>query len=116
MPKAFNLSAYVRENEEEGVVFLYKIIQGAVDKSYGIEVAKLAGLPGEIIVRARGVLEELENKNIKKPRLNPDQMGLFVPENREHAGVVKELQSLDVNNITPMEAINKLGEIKKKLL
>lgn len=122
LDKARNLSVAVRENEKEGVVFLYKIVDGGVDKSYGIEVAKLAGLPVEVVSRARGVLDELETKHIQKGRVNPDQMGLFVENKREHGNVknenesiVKELSSLDINAITPLEAIQKLGDIKRKI-
>src|SRR3989338_10352306 len=54
LKKACNLSVAVRENTQEGVVFLYKVVEGGVDKSYGIEVAKLAGLHGALVSRARG--------------------------------------------------------------
>ncbi|MBI4975443.1 DNA mismatch repair protein MutS [Candidatus Peregrinibacteria bacterium] len=79
LDRACNLSVAVRENENEGVVFLYKITDGGIDKSYGIEVAKLAGLPVDIISRARGVLKELETKNgqkrtLQKPGISPEQL------------------------------------------
>ena len=77
LPSAVNLSVAIRENEREGVVFLYKVVDGGVDKSYGIEVAKLAGLPVDVVSRARGVLKELENRHIKKDRVSPDQIDLF---------------------------------------
>lgn len=111
---ARNLSAAVRENEKEGVVFLFKIIDGGVDKSYGIEVAKLAGLPVDVISRARGVLSELETKHIQKTKIHKDQIGMFVPseKSREHK-VINELRDLDVNKMTPMEAMQKLDEMKK---
>ncbi len=117
---ARNMSVAVRENEKEGVVFLYKIVEGGVDKSYGIEVAKLAGLPVNVVSRARGVLRELESKRITKKRVNPDQIGMFA-EGREASGikkshreVLKDLQDVDVNNLTPIEALRKLNEMKKK--
>lgn len=120
LAKAKNMSVAVRENSEEGVVFLYKVIEGGVDKSYGIEVAKLAGLPSEIIGRARGVLEDLETKHISKGRINPDQATLF-HEARKHAeldsahkAVMKDLSALDIDNLTPMQALQKLSDIKKK--
>lgn len=87
---AKNLSVAVKENEKDGVIFLYKIIEGGIDKSYGIEVAKLAGLPVDVISRARGVLQELETKHIPKRRVSPNQVDMF-DTSREH-GEVKNLQ------------------------
>ena len=109
----------MRENQDEGVVFLYKIVEGGIDKSYGIEVAKLAGLPQDVVGRARGVLGELESKHIKKGRQSESQMGLF--EEREARSVkneaaMNELKEVDVNSMTPLEAMRKLDEIKKKML
>jgi DNA mismatch repair protein MutS len=117
---AVNLSVAVRENQEEGVVFLYKIVEGGVDKSYGIEVAKLAGLPREIVARARGVLDELENKQIKKGQTNPNQIGMFVEREQRNLDAGKnnllvEIEQLNLNELTPLEAMNKLSEIKKKM-
>ena len=60
LPHAVNYSVAVKENQEEGVVFLYKVLRGGVDKSYGIEVAKLAGLPAETVSRAQQILHDLE--------------------------------------------------------
>lgn len=125
LSNAENLSVAVRENEKEGVVFLYKILKGATDKSYGIEVAKLAGLNGDIIGRARGVLGQLESKHIKRMRVNPDQLGMFMEEQkveREAQSVREtadskfreELTSLDLNKMTPLEAMQKLHELKEK--
>lgn len=113
LARAHNLSVAVRENAEEGVVFLYKVVEGGVDKSYGIEVAKLAGLPGSVVSRARGVLDELETRHIKKTRVSPDQIELF-KEDRQHSGIVAELKNLDINKLTPLEALQKLSEMKKK--
>ena len=121
---AHNLSVAVKENEQDGVVFMYKVVEGCVDKSYGIEVAKLAGLPQDVVSRARGVLKELEEKQIKKSPVNPDQINMFELESRarEHAklekndGVMNKLKELDLNQMTPMQAMQKLDEIKKNLL
>ena len=105
----------MKENEIDGVVFLYKVVDGGVDKSYGIEVAKLAGLPADIITRARGVLKELESKHIQKNKVNPDQAAMFEDKSvREHKGIMEDLKNVDVNNLTPMQALEKLHEIKRK--
>ncbi len=117
--QAKNMSVSVRENEKEGVVFLYKVVEGGVDKSYGIEVAKLAGLPVEVVSRARGVLKELESKHIGKKTVSPDQLDMF--KEREAAGLkdweremLKDIQNVDVNNLTPLEALQKLSELKRR--
>ena len=109
----------VRENEKEGVVFLYRLVEGGVDKSYGIEVAKLAGMPVSVVGRARGVLDELESKHIKKRGVSPDQGAMF---EREAAGISDEekkaleaLRGIDVNQMTPLEAMAKLDEMKRDL-
>ena len=114
LDKAKNMSVAVRENEIEGVVFLYKIVNGGVDKSYGIEVAKLAGLPQDIISRSRGVLADLENKKIKSSNVAPNQLGIF-KEERKHNGLEIELKNIDINNLTPIQALEKLNKIKKDL-
>lgn len=122
LDKAANFSVTVRENEKDGVVFLYKIMEGGVDKSYGIEVAKLAGLPHEVVSRARGVLTELETKHIQKTRVHKDQIELF-EDGRAHRAlneaekaVLKEIKDVDVNSMTPLQAMQKLDEIKQKSL
>lgn len=121
LEKAVNLSVLVKENEKEGVVFLYKIVEGGVDKSYGIEVAKLAGLPVDLVSRARGVLSELENRHIKKGRVSPDQIELFDDAKREHKNIdavdnkmMEELKLLDLNSMTPIQAMQKLHDMKSR--
>lgn len=115
LPRSVNMSVAVRENQDEGVVFLYKVVEGGVDKSYGIEVAKLAGLPVDIVSRARGVLGELETRHIQKSRVSPDQGMLFDDkEVRKHKAIVEEIRGVDTEKMTPMEALFKLDEIKKK--
>lgn len=106
---AVNMCVAVRENEEEGVVFLYKVVPGGVDKSYGIEVAKLAGLPETVIARAQNVLKELES---------PHQMPMFTPEpQREQRPLgheaLEQLKNLDINKITPLQAMEELDKMKR---
>jgi len=123
LAEARNFSVQVSENSEGEIVFLYRVIEGAVDKSYGIEVAKLAGLPLEIISRAKEVLSELENKQFEYIEKNPKQPNLFVeaPE-RNHASIkdsdnsiIQSIKELDIDNITPLNALEKLSDIKKNL-
>lgn len=119
---AKNMSVAVKE-KEGGVIFLYKLQEGGIDRSYGIEVARLAGLPGEIIEKSKHILKDLEedviDKNIKrevsKKSFNEDQMALFnEPRLQQNLSKIKEeLNSLDINGLTPLEALQKLDELKK---
>lgn len=107
MPCAVNLSVAVVEGKD-GVVFLYQIRSGGVDKSYGIEVAKLAGLPASVIARAGEVLAELGEKHVVQSVME------FVEPVRDHRGlkIVEELRGIDLENMTPMEALLKLQNLK----
>jgi len=115
-----NCNVAVREWMDE-VVFLYKILPGGTDKSYGIHVAKLAGVPQSILERSKEILEELESaftKEVTGDRLakhktkQPDKDSLFV---QKHKSVLEKLASIDVNNLTPIEAINLLNQIRNEI-
>ncbi len=118
LPRVKNFNVAVTEEAGE-VIFLHKIVPGGVDKSYGIHVAKLAGLPRSVLHRAGEVLEELESESratVAKPskrRLKEEptaQLPLF----GQKPEVLKELEKLDINSLTPLEALNKLYELQKK--
>ncbi|ABF41698.1 DNA mismatch repair protein MutS [Candidatus Koribacter versatilis Ellin345] len=102
------------------VVFLRRVEPGAADKSYGIEVAKLAGLPAEVIERARAVLKEHESverqatSHLSKDERGSDSMQLtiFTPLSQK---IVDQLKETDLNRLTPIEALNLLHELKKQL-
>ncbi len=115
-----NCNVAVREWMDE-VVFLHRILPGGTDKSYGIHVAKLAGLPKPILARSNEILEELESAFAKEAtgeRLakhktkEPDGDALFV---QKHKSVLDKLASTDVNRLTPIEAINLLSQIKREI-
>jgi DNA mismatch repair protein MutS len=115
-----NCNVAVREWMDE-VVFLHKILPGGTDKSYGIHVAKLAGLPNTILERSKEILEELESTFQKEAAgehlsrhktKEPDKDTLFV---QKHKSVLEKLASIDVNNLTPIEAINLLNQIKNEI-
>jgi len=104
-----------------GIVFLRKVEAGAADRSYGIEVAKLAGLPNEVVTRAREVLLEHENAeqrltdHLASDELQPArpaQLTIFTPLSHQ---VVEKLRDVDLNKLTPLEALNLLAEMKKQL-
>ncbi|MGP0020967.1 MAG: DNA mismatch repair protein MutS [Candidatus Sulfotelmatobacter sp.] len=102
-----------------GIVFLRKVEPGAADRSYGIEVAKLAGLPNEVVLRARAVLAEHEFAEQQatahlSPGATPPptQLTIFTPLSQP---VVEKLREVDLNRITPLEALNLLAELKKEI-
>ncbi len=118
LPRVKNYNVAVREEGGE-VTFLYKIVPGGVDRSYGIHVAQLAGLPKSVVHRAREVLEELEGDRktaiLKPPKKRPHEPPpLQVPLFRERSPLLEELVKLDINSLTPLEALNKLYELQKK--
>ena len=119
------------------MTFLRKVVKGGTDQSYGIQVARLAGLPHEVIARAQQILEILERHNVsvesetstrppkassKAPRarkrlsrstLQGDelQLALFTPKTHP---VVEELRQLDLNQLSPLDALNQIYELKAK--
>jgi DNA mismatch repair protein MutS len=112
LPGVRNYNVAVSETGGQ-VVFLHKIIPGGADRSYGIHVGQLAGLPRPVVQRAGEILQQLEKSSGKAVKLNPDmprQLALF-PETNP---LLSELKALDVNAVSPIEALNKLYEWKKK--
>ena len=102
-----------------GIVFLRRVEPGAADRSYGIEVAKLAGLPHEVIERAREVLAEHENAEHQvtghlSPGADPPpaQLTIFTPLSQP---VLEKLREVDLNRLTPLEALNLLAELKRQI-
>ena len=105
-----------------GVVFLRRVEPGAADRSYGIEVAKLAGLPNEVVVRAREVLAEHESSERRLSEHltpgsstepdRPTQLTIFTPLSQP---VLDKLREVDLNRLTPLEALNLLAELKKEI-
>ncbi|MBI4927915.1 MAG: DNA mismatch repair protein MutS, partial [Anaerolineae bacterium] len=112
LPGVHNYNVAVSEADGK-VVFLHKIIPGGADRSYGIHVAQLAGIPRPIIQRANEIMRELEASSGKAVHISPgtaQQMALF-PETNP---MLDELKEMDVNALTPIEAINKLYEWQKR--
>jgi len=112
--KNFNIAVkeWTNSKGKTEVVFLHKIMSGAADKSYGIHVAQLAGLPQSCIERAKEILYDLENKTIKTQTKTqePELFPLF-----SGHPVLDELKMIDTENITPIQALNILNELKKKI-
>ena len=121
-PRVKNLSMAVREWGSE-VIFLRRVIEQPASRSYGIEVARLAGLPDSIIARAREILANLEQGELDEagmPRIaherrankHAPQMGLFTP---KESRVVDELRALDVDRMTPLDALSALARLASRL-
>ncbi|ADL68882.1 DNA mismatch repair protein MutS [Thermoanaerobacterium thermosaccharolyticum] len=109
--KNYNIS--VDETNDE-IIFLRKIIPGSADKSYGIQVAKLAGLPNDVIDNAKKILNSLENSNGEVAvETAATQMDIF---SFEKDALIAEIADLDIENITPIQALNYLYGLKKKAL
>ncbi|HMC30001.1 MAG TPA: DNA mismatch repair protein MutS [Candidatus Angelobacter sp.] len=115
-----NFHVSVKENAG-GIVFLRKVEPGSADRSYGIEVGKLAGLPAEVVIRAREVLHEHENAeqeataHLSPGASDPEpqmQLTMFTPLSQK---IVDRLREADLNNLTPIEALNLLHELKKQM-
>ncbi len=114
LPRVKNFNVAVIE-EAGKVIFLHKIVPGGVDKSYGIHVAQLAGLPKSVLHRAREVLDELESDSREaKPTKKRKELAQQIPLFGGKSAVEEELEKLDIDGLTPLEALNKLYELKKK--
>ena len=115
LPKAFNLNVMVKEFDDQ-IVFMRKIIAGGADKSYGIHVAGLAGIPQPVINRSKEILNELNenpHENVKASiKVKKEfQLDLF---SKKQSEIFRDLKEIDINQLTPLEAITKLDELKKK--
>ena len=99
--------------ENSNITFLHKVKDGSVDKSYGINVAKLAGLPDEVIDRASGILNIYENKEKKTDTIIQTTLPLNFDEKKSE--VEEEVKNIDILNITPIEAINILSKLREKV-
>lgn len=119
------------QEKGDDIVFLRKIINGGADKSYGIQVARLAGVPENVLARARKLVEQLSNADItaavkdltnnKKPKakvphldeVDLKQMALF--DTLQDDDIINEIQELDISNLTPMDALNMLYRLQNKI-
>jgi len=120
LKKAQNYNIGVKESGGK-ITFIRKILPGAQDKSYGIHVAALAGMPNEVIDRANDILRSLEREKFisskktpkRMPKINIDQLTFFSSKSPTHP-IIEEIKDLKVEELTPLEAINKLNELKRK--
>ena len=112
--KNYNIAAKKRGND---LIFLRKIVRGGADQSYGIEVAKLAGVPDRVIKRARAILEELESGEMQHAACSVQNAPQEQVSLMDLGGqtVLKKLRMTDVNILSPIEALNLLAELKQDL-
>ncbi|MDR2645409.1 MAG: DNA mismatch repair protein MutS [Endomicrobium sp.] len=96
------------------VIFLHKIIEGSADKSYGIHVAKIAGLPHQVIERAYKILNKLEADSVAKSKDNEKQMEFLCHSEPQEPQILVELRNVDINNLSPIDAFNLLRQWKEK--
>ena len=132
--KLDNVNNYCIAVKEKGddIVFLRKIVPGGADKSYGIQVAKIAGVPDSVIARAKVIAEELsahdiaeftgritvegapaKKQNKKLDEVDLTQMSLF--DTVKDDDIIQELKDLDLGNLTPIDALNKLYQLQNKI-
>jgi DNA mismatch repair protein MutS len=115
LPRTANYSVAVTERGED-IVFLHKVVKGGADQSYGVHVAQLAGMPRPVIERARELLAHLEEQGsdfkLRKPSKSdkPQQISMFDAKENPAVEAIKRLQ---VDNLSPLEALTKLYELKR---
>ena len=126
LPNVTNCHVVVREWQDD-IVFLRKVVPGRSDRSYGIQVARLAGLPPSVVARAREILNGLERDELSRggrPSLTTEgniggtdvsrQLGLFQAPVAAEDPVQRRLKSLDLDNLTPLQALSLLAELKRE--
>ncbi len=122
LPTVANFHVIVREWNDD-IVFLRKVVAGRSDRSYGIQVARLAGLPATVVARAREILNGLERDELSRggrPSLNADaaepqqQLGLFQSPAAGDDAIHRRLRAIDINHLTPLQAIALLAELKEE--
>ncbi len=114
LPHIRNYHIAVKENPE-GLIFIRKVMPGGMSKSYGIEVARLAGVPPKVISRAKEILNLIEEEKAIEVRRSRKVMQTVLFENSDNKEIVEELKKIDIMNMTPIEALNKLNELKNKV-
>jgi DNA mismatch repair protein MutS len=108
---------------KDDIVFLHKILAGRSDRSYGIQVARLAGLPAPVVARAREILQALEQDELSRggrPAISgqkpapQEQLGLFQATSAAEERLRERLREVDINRTTPLEALQLLQDLKRE--
>lgn len=117
IPSVNNYCIAVKEQGDH-IVFLRKIVKGGADKSYGIQVAKLAGVPDSVLERAKVIVEEqvAKTKGVKEIiQVEEEQLSLFSISNSNNEEILTELRELDINSLTPIDGLNTLYKFQKRI-
>ena len=118
-----NYNIAVKE-EKDDIIFLRKVIPGSTNRSYGVQVAKLAGMPKEVVERSNKLLRDIEAQTVmgisqeprsKKKKRTYTQLVMFEDMASKQDPLRDHLRELDLDHVTPMQALHKLHELKKKL-
>jgi len=112
-PNIKNFNAAVKEWQGK-LHFLHKIEKGPADRSYGIHVAELAGIPPSAVARAREIMKELENKHIRTDKTSAAPQLSFFDDGR-YEGIIKKIKNADTDNMKPVAALTLLDEMKTEL-
>ncbi|MBE0430554.1 MAG: DNA mismatch repair protein MutS [Dehalococcoidia bacterium] len=112
LPRVKNFNVAVAE-EGSRVVFLHRIVAGGTDRSYGIHVGQLAGLPRSVVVRASEILAQLEGQDSRRKKVARREPALQIPLFPRGSALAQEIAGLEVDSMSPLEAINKLYELKR---
>ena len=122
MPRFKNYNIAVKEWNDE-IIFLRKLVEGGTNRSYGIQVARLAGIPRDVIMRAKKILYHIENSNHnaqglsilsqeENPLKGPVQLNLF---QRSSQLIIEKLQQIDISKMTPLDALNVLNDLQDEV-
>jgi DNA mismatch repair protein MutS len=117
LPRVKNYQVAVKQWEDE-IIFLRKIVRGGCDDSYGIHVARLAGIPAQVLKRAGKILADLESGELSSLKADGTasepaayQLSIF---SAKDGLIAEELKKMDLDKLTPLEALNKLNDLKRK--
>jgi len=122
MPRVKNYNIAVKEWNDE-IIFLRKLVEGGTNRSYGIQVARLAGIPRDVITRAKKILYQIENSShgaqglsvlpqAENPLKGPVQLNLF--QHSSHL-IIEKLQRIDISKMTPLDALNCLNDLQDEV-
>jgi DNA mismatch repair protein MutS len=121
-PRVKNFKVEVREYGDK-VIFLHKVSKGGADHSYGIQVAQMAGLPQFVTNRAKEILQNLESKELTPYEIKKAKLAKFSRQDNTQFSLFeikddklrKQISDIPINEMTPLDALNKLSELKKNL-
>ncbi len=103
------------KEENDNVIFLHKVVEGAIDKSYGIHVAKLANMPKKVLDDAKELLKVYETKSNSNSVISQVSFDFTSKEDNNYEEIINEIKDIDINNITPLKALEYLDDVKRRI-